>query len=67
MITLGLDPHPGSHTVVALDDSGVSLGHLRVPFPSRRWAVEGAGNHFISMFVGQLLSLGESVSRYRHL
>ena len=76
MITLGLDPHPGSHTVVALDDSGVSLGHLTVPnteegltrmrqfsaqCPSRRWAVEGAGNHFISMFVGQLLSLGESV------
>jgi hypothetical protein len=62
MITLGLDPHPASHTVVALDESGVSLGHLTVPntaegltrlcefsaqFPPRRWAVEGAGNHFI--------------------
>jgi hypothetical protein len=31
MITLGLDPHPASHTVVALDESGVSLGHLTVP------------------------------------
>jgi transposase len=76
MITLGLDPHPASHTVVALDESGVSLGDLTVPnteegltrmrefsaqFPWRRWAVEGAGNHFIFMFVGQLLSLGESV------
>ena len=76
MITLGLDPHPASHTVVALDESGVSLGHLTVPntaeglrrlcefaaqFTPRRWAVEGAGNHFISMFVDQLLSRGESV------
>jgi transposase len=76
MITLGLDPHPGSHTVVALDECGVSHGHLTVPnteeglvrlhqfsaqFEPRRWAVEGAGNHFISMFVGHLLSRGEPV------
>jgi transposase len=76
MITLGLDPHPGSHTVVALDESGASQGHLKVSnteeglrqlhkfaaqFSSHRWAVEGAGNHFISMFVSQLLSRGESV------
>ena len=31
MITLGLDPHPASHTVGALDESGVLLGHLTVP------------------------------------
>ena len=31
MITLGLDPHPGSHTVVALDKMALSLGHLAVP------------------------------------
>jgi transposase len=76
MITLGLDPHPASHTVVALDESGVSLGHLTVPntvegltrlrefsaqFTPRRWAIEGAGNHFICLFVDQLLSRGESV------
>src|SRR5262245_32810918 len=76
MITLGVDPHPASHTVVALDESGVSLGHLTVPntvegltrpcefsaqFMPHRWAVEGAGNHFICVFVGQLLSHGESV------
>jgi hypothetical protein len=76
MITLGLDPHPGSHTVVALDDNGVSMGHLTVSnieeglvrlhefsgeFAFRRWAIEGAGNHFISLFVGQLLSRGETV------
>jgi hypothetical protein len=64
MITLGLDPHPGSHTVVALNDNDVSMGHLTVPnteeglvrlhefsgeFAFRRWAIEGAGNHFISL------------------
>ena len=26
MITLSLDPHPGSHTVVALDPNGATLG-----------------------------------------
>jgi hypothetical protein len=31
MITLGLDPHPSTHTVVALDENGASLGHLAVP------------------------------------
>src|SRR3954454_19034760 len=61
---------------MALDESGVSQGHLTVPnteeglmrlhefsarFELRRWAVEGAGNHFISMFVGQLLSRGDRV------
>jgi len=76
MITLGVDPHPASHTVVALDESGVSLGHLTAPntvegltrlcefsaqFTPHRWAIEGAGNHFICMFVDQLLSRGESV------
>jgi hypothetical protein len=56
MITLGLDPDPASHTVVALDESGVSLGHLTVSNTAEgltrlcefsaqltpgRWAVEG--------------------------
>jgi len=60
---------------VALDESGVSQGQT-VPnteeglmrlhefsarLEPRRWAVEGAGNHFISMFVGQLLSRGDRV------
>ena len=75
MITLGLDPHPGTHTVVALDENGASLGHLAVPntpeglirlhefgarFFSRRWAVEGAGNHFIAAFIAELLAGSES-------
>jgi len=76
MITLGLDPHPGSHTVVALDPNGASLATLTVlntpeglsqlhqfaiPFSTRRWAIEGAGNHFVAIFVGQLLDQGEMV------
>jgi transposase len=76
MITLGLDPHPASHTAVALDHNGSSLGSITVPnteagleelhrfalqYPVRRWAIEGAGNHFIERFVTQLLANGEVV------
>ena len=71
MIKIGLDPHPGTHTVVALDENGARLGHLSVAntregllrlhefgasFVPRRWAVEGAGNHFIAAFVAELLA-----------
>ena len=31
MITLGPDPHPGSHTVVALDCNGCLLANITVP------------------------------------
>jgi hypothetical protein len=70
MVTLGLDPHPASHTVVALDRIGSSLGIVTVPntaagfgephrfesqFAPRRWAIEGARNYFISQFVMELL------------
>jgi transposase len=76
MITLGLDPHPGSHTVVALDSNGCLLAHLTVSntgeglhqldlfakqFGARRWAIEGAGNHFIATFVTELLAQEETV------
>jgi transposase len=75
MITLGLDPHPGSHTVVALDSNGRLLANLTVPntgaglgqlhlfakqFGARRWAIEGAGNHFIARFVAELLAQEET-------
>jgi hypothetical protein len=77
MIILGLDPHPGSHTVVALDSNGRLLANLTVPnteagleqlhlfakqFGARRWAIEGAGNHFIATFVNELLAQGVCVS-----
>jgi transposase len=76
MVTLGLDPHPGSHTVVALDQNGSRLASHFVQntsvgfdqlhafgaqFEPRRWAIEGAGNRFIAAFVNQLLARGEAV------
>jgi hypothetical protein len=30
MITLGVDPHPGSHTVAALDPNGATLASITV-------------------------------------
>src|SRR5947209_10018259 len=30
-------------------------------FPSRRWAIEGAGNRFVAQFVNELLAGGEPV------
>jgi transposase len=76
MITLSVDPHPGTHTVVALDPNGSTLASITVPntpdglcqlhqfavpFASRRWAIEGAGNHFIAVLVAQLLERSEIV------
>jgi transposase len=76
MITLGMDPHPGSHTVAALDSNGSLLGSIKVPntsagleqlhqfasqFASRRWAIEGAGNRFVAQFVNELLAQGETI------
>jgi transposase len=76
MVTLGLDPHPGSHTVAALDLNGLLLTSLTVlntsaglrelqlfaaQFELRRWAIEGAGNHFIADFVKELLARAEAV------
>jgi transposase len=76
MMTLGMDPHPGSHTVAALDSNGSLLGSIKVlntsagleqlhqfasPFASRRWAVEGAGNRFVAQFISELLAKGETV------
>jgi hypothetical protein len=76
MITLGMDPHPGSHTVAALDSNGSLVGSIKVPntsagleqlhqfggqFASRRWAIEGAGNRFVAQFVNELLAKGETI------
>jgi transposase len=76
MITLGMDPHPGSHTVAALDLNGSVLGSIKVlntsagleqlhqfasQFPSRRWAIEGAGNRFVVQFVNELQARGETI------
>jgi transposase len=76
MITIGLDPHPDSHTVAALDENGTTLKSLTVSndtkglaqlhqfagsFPRCRWAIEGAANRFILPFVSELLERGEAV------
>lgn len=75
MITLGMDPHPGSHTVAALDCNGSLLGSIKVQntsagleqlhqfasqFVCRRWAIEGAGNRFVAQFVNELVAKGEA-------
>ena len=76
MITIGLDPHPDSHTVAVLDENGVTLTALTVsndaaglaqlhqfalPFVKRRWVIEGAANRFILPFASALLEHGEVV------
>lgn len=76
MITIGLDPHPDSHTVAALDEKGTTLASLTVTndaeglallhqfagsFSEHRWAIEGAANRFILPFVCALLEQGKAV------
>lgn len=57
-VLIGVDPHKGSHTAVAIDGEESRLGEVRVratkrqcdvllewagTFPERRWAIESAG------------------------
>jgi hypothetical protein len=75
VITIGIDPHKRSLTAVALDPHSQPLGSLRVamtdravaqllawavPWPARRWAVEGATGlgHTVAQ---QLVGAGELV------
>lgn len=75
-VTIGFDPHPGTHTACAMSAHGRVLDEITVvndqggwdvviewacKFPSRRWAIEGPGNRYVAQFVKQLLSAGESV------
>jgi transposase len=76
VVTIGVDPHPKTHTAAALDDNGKVLESLTVSnskrglhklkcwsqgFQKRRWAIEGIGNHYIYPFVESLLEQGEQV------
>lgn len=76
MTIIGVDPHPKSHTVVAIDDSGKVLDQLTLDntdeglkvllswgrgFSERRYAIEGAGNPYILPWVEQLLGDQEVV------
>lgn len=76
VVTIGVDPHPGSHTATALDQRGGQVGSVRVAngddagkellswgrqFSQRRWAIEGAGNRFVRSVVLELIAGGEEV------
>jgi transposase len=74
-VMIGIDPHKGSHTAMAIDDREAALGQLRVrasaaqagrlvawaaPWPERTWAVEGAGG-LGYLLAQQLVAAGERV------
>ncbi len=74
-VLIGVDPHKGSHTAVAIGHDEVPLGQLRVRatrmqceqllewaevFPERRWAIESAGG-LGYLLAQQLIAAGEQV------
>jgi transposase len=74
-VIIGVDPHKGSHTAVAIDQAEQVLGGLRVrssadqvaqllywasQWPGRTWAVEGAGG-LGCLLAQQLVAAGEAV------
>jgi transposase len=74
-VMIGVDPHKGSHTAVAISPAEERLGELRVrasvaqaerllawaaAWPERTWAVEGAGG-LGYLLAQQLLAAGERV------
>ncbi len=75
MITIGIDPHKGSHTATAIDEDEVVVGELRVDadrhqrarllawaaaFEPRCWAIEGATG-MGALLAQQLVGAGEHV------
>src|ERR1035441_8007486 len=75
VVMIGVDPHKGSHTAVAIGPAEEPLGELRVrasaaqaqrlvawaaDWPERTWAVEGAGG-LGHLLAQQLVSAGERV------
>ena len=75
MITIGIDPHKGSHTATAVDEHEGVVGQVRVAadrhqrtrllewasmFEPRRWAVEGATG-MGALLAQQLVGVGEHV------
>jgi DNA-binding NarL/FixJ family response regulator len=74
-VMIGIDPHKGSHTAVAISPAEEPLGELRVrasvsqteqllawaaAWPERAWAIEGAGG-LGHLLAQQLLAAGERV------
>jgi transposase len=75
MVVIGVDPHKGSHTAVAVDRDENELDSLRVRsskkqcdvlldwadrFPERRWAIESASG-LGYLLAQQLVAVGEDV------
>lgn len=75
MILIGIDPHKGSHTAVAIDRDETKLAELRLrssksqcdrllewaaAFPERRWAIESAAG-LGYLLAQQLVAAGEDV------
>jgi transposase len=75
VVMIGVDPHKGSHTAVALGADEVPLGQVRVrasaaqaqqllawaaAWPERTWAVEGAGG-LGHLLAQELVAAGERV------
>jgi len=75
MVVIGIDPHKGSHTAVAIDEDEVKLDEVRVradrrqlevlrswasAFPERSWAIESA-NGLGALLSQQLVGAGEEV------
>jgi transposase len=75
MVIIGIDPHKGSHTAVAIDEDECKLGEMRVradrrqlegllkwaiDFPERAWAIESA-NGLGGLLSQQLVGAGEEV------
>jgi transposase len=75
VITIGIDPHKGSHSATAVDASEAVVGELRVAadrhqrarllewaarFEPRRWAIEGATG-MGALLAQQLVGAGEHV------
>ena len=74
-VIIGVDPHKGSHTAVAIGSAEEPLGQVRVhasaaqaerllawaaSWPHRTWAVEGAGG-LGHLLAQQLVAAGERV------
>ena len=75
MVLIGIDPHKGSHTAVAIDRDETKLAEVRLRsskqqcarlldwagvFPQRRWAIESAGG-LGYLLAQQLVAAGEDV------
>ncbi len=75
-VMIGVDPHKGSHTAVAISPAEECLGELRVrasagqaqrllawaaAWPERAWAIEGACRGLGHLLAQQLLAAGEQV------